>query len=70
MKYIPLFDTGFDLNREIIPSIIDELRRLKEYFLGRYTDLDPHLVARRFDFIIAALEQALTEFDEIAEIYA
>lgn len=67
LKLISFFDTGYPiflLNEETIPTVVDEPKQLKQYFVENFENISEHYI-NRFTRIIDVLEQALSEYDEI-----
>lgn len=67
LKWIPHFETGYPvihLNLETLPEVIDELQRLKGYFVENGDQLDSPCVA---EYIIERIERLLFEMRNTAD---
>jgi hypothetical protein len=71
LKLIPLFETGYpviELNRETIPSVVDELNQIKNAMSRHIEDGVPEWLPKRVEGLITKLKYALDNFDDVVYV--
>lgn len=71
LKWLPLFQSGFFVDRQDIPFVVSDLRRARQHFLLRQPDEAPEEVLKQITTRITKLISELEELqkEDAVEVY-